>query len=372
MPGAFPAAGDSHAWQKESMDAMEPSGRAAGRHDGEEAAPNLAGVSLRVFEIFVAVAEQGGMTAAAARLGISQPAISQAIRTLENVLGQKLFDRSIRPAVLTLAGTSVLHHASAILKEMGALELAVRPAGDARLPMLRIGMANSFAVTVGPRLVDRLAHVAARWLVSSGPSETRIDGLLERRVDLVISFDEIRIQGDFVVTKLFSEPYFLAMPAGFKGDASSLGRLAGQLDMLRYGKHLHLSRQIESYLDHERVACPLRYRFDNIDAVIAMVAAGLGWALVTPLCLLKSANLAPRLKCVPLPGRPLRRELVLVARKEEGRVIAPLIRDASIELLREAILPELRRLVPAVAGQIRLAGAAQTVRSAARKRKNAS
>ena len=91
----------------------------------------------------MAVAEQGGMTAAAARLGISQPAISQAIRTLENVLGQKLFDRSIRPAVLTLAGTSVLHHASAILKEMGALELAVRPAGDARLPMLRIGMAET-------------------------------------------------------------------------------------------------------------------------------------------------------------------------------------------------------------------------------------
>ena len=103
-----------------------------------------------------------------------------------------------------------------------------------------------------------------------------------------------------------------------------------------------------------------------------MVAAGLGWALVTPLCLLKSANLAPRLKCVPLPGRPLRRELVLVARKEEGRVIAPLIRDASIELLRDAILPELARLVPAVARKIRLGAAPQTVRTAARKRKNAS
>src|SRR5580692_343444 len=71
---------------------------------------NLSSISLRALEIFACVASSGSMTAAAERLGVSQSAVSQAIRALEEAIGHRLFDRSIRPPVLTLIGTAVLEH----------------------------------------------------------------------------------------------------------------------------------------------------------------------------------------------------------------------------------------------------------------------
>lgn len=319
------------------------------------ALPDLSGTTLRTLEIFVSVAQGGSMSAAAERLGISQPAVSQAVRSLEEALGQRLLDRSSRPAALTLAGNTVLHHATAMIGHKQAIERGVRAADGTVLPILRIGMANSLAVTVGPLLIERLRHLALRWSVASGPDSTKISGLTERRVDVVISFDDTLTGADFLTLPIFSEPYFLAIPADWDGEVESLQALAERREMLWYGTHLHVSRQIAAYLERERIAVPQRYRFDTIDAVIAMVAAGLGWALVTPLSYLKSANFAPRIRCLPLPGAPLRRELVLATRPEEGGTLAPLIRRAAVDLLRDNVLPEIRRLIPHIAGTIRLA-----------------
>lgn len=322
------------------------------RDGGAPARPDLSSITLRAFEIFTSVVQSGSMSAAAERLGVTQPAISQALRALEKAIGQELFDRTMRPPVLTLAGHAVLHHAAEMIEHMHALEGMMRSPGDSRLPMLRIGMADSFAATGGPFLIERIQHLAASWSIDSGPVSTRINGLIERRVDAIVSFDDTPLPPDFLVLPLFSEPYFLALPASFTGGARSLRELAGRLDMLRYGEHLHVSRQIEGYLQREAVVAPHRYRFDTIDAVIAMVAAGLGWALVTPLCLFKSSNVAPRIRCLPLPGRPLRRNLVLAMRREEGKAIAPLIQRAATDVFRDALLPAIDRLIPRISAEI--------------------
>jgi DNA-binding transcriptional LysR family regulator len=62
-----------------------------------------------------------------------------------------------------------------------------------------------------------------------------------------------------------------------------------------------------------------------------MVAAGIGWALITPLCLLQARADAGAVAVSPLPGPPLARELTLVARKGEygvlPRRIAALVAD---------------------------------------------
>jgi DNA-binding transcriptional LysR family regulator len=309
---------------------------------------NLSSISLRALEIFACVASSGSMTAAAERLGVSQSAVSQAIRALEEAIGHRLFDRSIRPPVLTLIGTAVLEHTRDLVQRMRALEQTVRSADAPQMPLLRIGMANTFAVTAGPGLIERIRHLARSWAITSGPSETSIEGVIERRVDFVATFDETPLPDEFIALPILSEPYFLALPAGFAGRFGTLKELAAQLDMLRYGRRLHVSRQIEAYFERENVVAPERYRFDSIDAVIAMVAAGIGWTLTTPLSLLKSAALAPRLSCRPLPGTPLQRKLVLIARRNEGGAIANLIQREAIDVVRKECMPQLRRLLPEI------------------------
>jgi DNA-binding transcriptional LysR family regulator len=317
---------------------------------------NLSGINLRVLEIFASVAANGSMTAAAEQLGVSQSAVSQAIRSFEEAIGRRLFDRSIRPPVLTLIGTAVLEHTTDLVQRMRALERTVRSADAPQMPLLRIGMANTFAVTAGPGLIERIRHLARSWAISSGPSETSIEGVVERRVDFVATFDETSLPDEFIVLPILSEPYFLAVPAGFTGRFDTLQELSHDLDMLRYGRQLHVSRQIESYLERENVTVPDRYRFDSIDAVIAMVAAGIGWTLTTPLSLLKSASLAPRLSCRPLPGTRLRRKLVLIGRRNEGETITALIQQNAIAVLREECLPQLSRMLPEISSEIEVGG----------------
>ena len=317
--------------------------------------PNLSSLSLRAIEVFASVAATGSMTAAAEQLGVTQSAISQAIRTFEEAIGQRLLDRTMRPAALTLTGSAVLEHAAAIVRHLRALEQAI-PAGAAQpMPLLRLGVANTFAVTVGPLLVERIRHLARSWSITSGPTETRIAGLVERQVDFIATFDETPVPDGFQVLPVLSEPYVLALPADFTGAFASLGDLAGQLDMLRYGKQLYISRQIEAFLEREGVAPAARYRFDTIDAVIAMVAAGVGWALITPLGLLKTAAFAPRLACRKLPGGSLRRRLVLVGRRGEGEAIGRLIQRAAIEAFQADCLPDLERLFPDLRQEIAVA-----------------
>jgi DNA-binding transcriptional LysR family regulator len=340
----------------------------AREHNGAWQLPGIAGIALRAFEIFLAVARSGSMSTAAKQLGISQPAVSQAIRGLEEALGHQLFDRSMRPPVLNLVGNTVLHHASAITEHAHAMERAICSPEDARLPHLRIGMSNSFAVTLGPLLIERIRHIAARWSIQSGAISTRLEGLIERRVDAVITFDDTPVPHGFLSAPLFSEPYFLALPAEFTGNITSLHALAGQLDMLWHGQLLHMSRQIQVYLEREHVEIPVRYRFDTIDGVVAMVAAGLGWALVTPLSFMKSVNLAARIRCVKLPGKPLRRSMMLAMRQEEGGAIAPAIRQATLDVLQDTFLPEARLLLPGISEEI-VIGAQASERESRTKRR---
>ncbi len=315
----------------------------------------LAGVTLRAFEIFAAVAERGSMTAAADQLGVSQSAVSQAVRALELTLGQTLFDRSLRPPALTLTGGAVLLHAKGILDHARSLERVGNGEGGQPLPLLRMGMANTFAVTVAPHLLEQVRHLARSWTISSGAGETRAEGLLERRTDLVITFDDAPARPDLFYLPIMSEPFFVAVPHAFRGVVRRWEDLREAGDLLRYGRHLHLNGQVEAYLAREGLELPPRFRLDTISAVLAMVAAGVGWSLATPLSVLSSAGLAPRLRLLPIPGAAMRRTLVVAGRLEDGSAIVPPVQRASIQALIAHCLPELHSLLPALCDAIVLA-----------------
>jgi len=95
--------------------------------------------------VFIAVAEAGGFTAAAARLGISPAAVSQAVKQLEARLGMPLFVRTTRRVALTEAGTALLSRAGPATAEVSAAIAAVgdmrgEPSGLLRLTVPRMAI----------------------------------------------------------------------------------------------------------------------------------------------------------------------------------------------------------------------------------------
>ncbi|GAA2826219.1 LysR family transcriptional regulator [Crossiella cryophila] len=92
-------------------------------------------VELRHFRCFLAIAEEGSVTAAAARLHLTQPAVSRTLGQLEQRLGRRLVDRSTRHLRLTADGEAFADRARAVLAAVAA---ALDPGPE---PPLRVGYA---------------------------------------------------------------------------------------------------------------------------------------------------------------------------------------------------------------------------------------
>ncbi|KZD08548.1 LysR family transcriptional regulator [Oceanibaculum pacificum] len=309
-------------------------------------------MNLRSVEIFVAAVEEDTMSRAAERLGLTQSAVSQAIAALERAMGGQLIDRAVRPAKLTLLGTTFYKGASDLLGRVRELEQSVDLDLNKLLPLLRIGMVDSFAATVGPHLVKQLDTIAAQWSVMSGVNETSIRALMERRVDFMITSDNSHNQFDLIAIPIFEEPFFLVAPPTDAPEEKTAEELMMDMPLIRYSRSSFFGRQVDAYLRERALAPQHRYELDTSDAVLAMVSAGLGWTIATPLVVLKSMQSAGNLRCYPLNGAPLKRKLWLVAQHTENVDLIERIATAARQATIQHCVPRILRLAPWMQGQV--------------------
>lgn len=327
-------------------------------HLSRAASSPLFDVELRELTIFLAIAEAGSMSVAARRLGLTQSAVSQAAARLEAVLGAKLFDRDIRPLGLTPAGIALRERGAALLRDAHETVAAVRDLGSGALPHLHLAMLDTVASAMGPHVVTRLRSMATRWSVWSGLSASHREALLAREVDVIVTADADALAGaDIERHDILAEPHLLVLPAAYTGPADDLARLAATLDFIRFSARSHTGRHIEQHLRRMRVEPPARLEFDTSDALLATVAAGLGWTLATPLCILQGAVHLPGLRCLPAPGPRLTRRITLAARRGELGDAPARIAAECIAVFRDICAPRVEAFAPGTTKSIRLGAA---------------
>ncbi|ROL69974.1 LysR family transcriptional regulator [Pseudomonas chlororaphis] len=144
-------------------------------------------MTLTQLEIFSLVAELRGFTLAAHRLGISQSAVSHAIKSLEQELGVDLFRRHQAQVELSDIGQQLLLRARAMLGLAATLEQEAADARGMKRGTLRIG---SFGPTASMRLLPeilqgyRLQHPGIEVHIDEGPDRQVLQWLEQRRIDL--------------------------------------------------------------------------------------------------------------------------------------------------------------------------------------------
>lgn len=171
-------------------------------------------MELHQLAYFVAVAEEGNFTRAAAQLHVAQPGVSAQIRRLERELGQPLLDRSGRTVRLTEVGAAALPHARAALAAVGR----VREAVDELAGLVRGQVAMGMVTSAGPvGLPDLLAGFHRRYpaveiTLAEANSDVMLIALREGRLDVAVVGLAADPPPDIATRVLLDEP-FLAVAA---------------------------------------------------------------------------------------------------------------------------------------------------------------
>ncbi|RUL79083.1 transcriptional regulator CynR [Dyella choica] len=149
---------------------------------------------LRHIHYFLAVADHGGFTRAAAALHVSQPALSQQIKQLEETLGVPLFDRTGRTTRLTDAGQVYQDYARRALLDLQAGKRALHDVQDLSRGALRLGLTPTFTSYLMGPLVEAFhrRHPRIVLTVRELPQEKMEQLLSDDQLDVGIAFDEVR------------------------------------------------------------------------------------------------------------------------------------------------------------------------------------
>jgi DNA-binding transcriptional LysR family regulator len=242
-------------------------------------------MEFRALRCFVAVAEELHFGRAAARLNISQPALTQQIKRLEGELGVLLFDRNRRSVKLNQSGVALMVEAQAILLQIERTTNVVKRAQHAGGGHIRIGFVPS-ALVAGVAKVFHAARVAMpevteTWIEIN--SAEQIVALQQERIDVGLAHTPLDY-GAMKAFPLIREPLVIALPEAHPA------ALAAQIRLSALNKEEFVISPREGapgYYDmvqaifseagfRPRVAHQARHLF----ALINLVSVGLGLALV--------------------------------------------------------------------------------------------
>lgn len=278
---------------------------------------------LRSLEIFLAVCETGAMSSAARALGLTQPAVSLAIGDLERKLGFELFDRTVRPLAVTVAGGLLRQRAGALIAEARQIGPLLRETEHGKLPLIRVGIVDSLSRVLTAPLASFLGTRADEVSLLLGLTASHASDLLTRRLDLFLGVDDLEDWAGLERWQLAKEPYILLLPSGTEAPLTvgALKKLAQSLPLIRFSSRSQTGLEIEAHLRRLGLSAPRSFEFDTPYGVTSMVAAGSGFAITTPLCIREAALPQARFVTAPLPGPQISRKLTLVARHRElGRL----------------------------------------------------
>ncbi len=270
-------------------------------------------ISLWGIEAFLAAAEEGSVQAAARRLAASVSAISQQISTLEAALGATLLDRAQRPLRLTPAGETFRRHAQSILNELTAARAAIGIAGLSGRASLRLGFIEDFEAEVTPRLLSDLGREwpGSQFILETGPSHRLHEGLDSRALDLIVAADIGAATEGVEVHQVLEEPFVAVLPKG-RGAAP----FDGTLPLILYSPRQYMGRQIADALARQTRRPVHRFELDSYNSIMAMVAAGAGWSILSPLGVLHAGRFREMVELQPLPFAPFSRRIALFARRD--------------------------------------------------------
>ncbi|WP_060512403.1 transcriptional regulator CynR [Pseudomonas sp. NBRC 111124] len=228
----------------------------------------------RHIQYFLAVAQHHSFTKAATALHVSQPALSQQVRQLEESLGAQLFDRSGRTTRLTDAGEVYLGYARRAAQQLEEAKRAIHDVSDLSRGSLRVAVTPTFtSYLVGPLVEAFHNRYGNITLNVREMSQERMEALLlADELDVGIAFEDVQAQ-DIEASPLLVETLALVVNRRHPlAKAASIGleALSAESLVLLSGEFA-TREQIDRFCQHHGIQPQVRMQANTISAVTEIV-----------------------------------------------------------------------------------------------------
>src|SRR3989440_7212570 len=268
-------------------------------------------MDLVELQIFKAVAEQGGVTKAAAALNRVQSNVTTRVKQLEESLGTKLFHRQGRKLVLSSEGKVLLSYADRLLRLSVEAQAALK--GHAPHGLFRLGTLESTAATRLPPVLARYHrdYPAVRLELVTGTSGALVDRVLREEIEAAFVAEPFPAK-QLEMQHAFTEELVLITP---KGHARvSTPKDIGSRIVLGFTTGCSYRRRLEAWLGRSSVIAERVMEYGSYHAIAACVAAGSGIAVI-PKSVLRAVGAEAQVAVHPLPANVARAKTMLVWRR---------------------------------------------------------
>jgi DNA-binding transcriptional LysR family regulator len=241
-------------------------------------------MDLRQLSYFVAVAEEGQFTRAAARVSVAQPAISAQIRRLERELGEPLFHRDQRAVSLTVAGEALLPHARAALAAADRGRDTIASLRGLLHGRLEVGVAGPVDHRFAKALGDfHRAHPGVEIAFTQQHNEPLLEAVAEGEIDIAIVGIGAQPVPTGVRTRVVAtEPLVLAIRRGdplSSRDTITLAHLRDQ-PMITLVRGSGLRTVLENACRNSGFVPRITAETGELDSLVELAAEGLGVAVL--------------------------------------------------------------------------------------------
>lgn len=291
-------------------------------------------MNLRALRYFVAIADAGSLTAAAAAISIAQPALTRQLRELEADLGVQLLQRTPRGVLLTQAGVTLYESAQRMLAEAARVRQELARRQDTTMTTVVLGASPTLARVLLPNLFEScqrsLAGVQLRAREAFTPA--LLDWLERGMVDMAIVTNPEAGRA-LTLHPLLGEPFALVSHVSLRlGPVVSVSQLA-RIPLLMTSLHRSI---VERQLLPLRAHLNIQAEIDSVDSIRELVLKG-QWATIMPVSVFKEPRAAETVAMSEISGVQLNRLLVLAMRIERQN-------SSALHVVREMIESEFTRL----------------------------
>jgi DNA-binding transcriptional LysR family regulator len=254
-------------------------------------------LNLYQLQSFVTVISEGSMTGAADKLFLTQPAISQQIKNLEDELGVELLVRGVRHIRPTLQGEVLYEYTKKVLQLVQQAEIAVKAMGAELKGQIRIGTLNSLGVQLISPIVSRLLKYNPKLSIKIeyDLGENLIKAYRRDELDIVILPETEKQYGQSIEGEkkfLMKEEMWLVG----SGKDTDMPDHIGIADLKKYPlitftkEYPHFSELLEKSAAKAGIKLEPTFESTNVGTLKRVIESGLGWGFLPALTIKKQVK----------------------------------------------------------------------------------